>query len=132
MVELKKLASMRIFKFSRSCCREFRSLRPRTCGTCMVVYQHIFRFRCLTTSMLHVLEGGLNVEDLSLGPHAPRTSIPKISSSGGHLKSLVYETLVATVEDLTALIVVPSADIASTSGLFELVRQSIVRWCRLC
>ncbi|GFV15918.1 uncharacterized protein TNCV_989011 [Trichonephila clavipes] len=39
----------------------------------------------------------------------------------GHLKSLVHETL---VEDLTARIVVASADIASTPDFFEHVRQS--------
>lgn len=50
----------------------------------------------------------------------------------GHLKSLVYQTPVDTLEDLTARIVVASADIASTPGMFERVRQSFVRRCRLC
>ncbi|GFU40549.1 hypothetical protein TNCV_3229521 [Trichonephila clavipes] len=47
-----------------------------------------------------------------------------------HLKSLVYETPVATVEDFTYRIVVASADMGSTLDLFERVQQSFVR--RLC
>ncbi|GFX27255.1 uncharacterized protein TNCV_3340671 [Trichonephila clavipes] len=48
-----------------------------------------------------------------------------------HPKSLVYETPVATVEDLTARIDVASDDIANTMGFFECVRQSFVRRCWL-
>ncbi|GFS84977.1 uncharacterized protein TNCV_1305861 [Trichonephila clavipes] len=44
-----------------------------------------------------------------------------------HLKWLVCETLVATLEDLIARIVVASAVIASTPDLFERIRR-----CRLC
>ncbi|GFW81246.1 transposable element Tcb2 transposase [Trichonephila clavipes] len=49
-----------------------------------------------------------------------------------HLKSLVYETPVATVENLTAGIAVVSTDIASTQDLLESVRQSFVRQSWLC
>ncbi|GFW32938.1 hypothetical protein TNCV_1775031 [Trichonephila clavipes] len=49
----------------------------------------------------------------------------------GHLKSLVYEMLVAAVKDLTARIGVALADIASTLDLFEGFRQFFVRRCRL-
>ncbi|GFW46470.1 hypothetical protein TNCV_4811581 [Trichonephila clavipes] len=45
------------------------------------------------------------------------------------LKSLVCETLVATVEDLRPRIVVVSADIANTQDLFESVRQCFVHLC---
>ncbi|GFX85199.1 uncharacterized protein TNCV_1647461 [Trichonephila clavipes] len=47
-------------------------------------------------------------------------------------KSLVYEKPVDTVKDVMARIVVASADIASTPGLFKRFRQSFVRRCRLC
>ncbi|GFT52748.1 hypothetical protein TNCV_205921 [Trichonephila clavipes] len=53
-------------------------------------------------------------------------------SSECRLKSLAYETSLATVEDITALIVVASADVISTPDLFERVGQSFVRLCRLC
>ncbi|GFY14038.1 uncharacterized protein TNCV_1296991 [Trichonephila clavipes] len=49
-----------------------------------------------------------------------------------HLKSLVYVTAVATVEDLMARIVVASAHITSTPDLFEPFRQSFVHRCLLC
>ncbi|GFU41965.1 hypothetical protein TNCV_4676721 [Trichonephila clavipes] len=51
----------------------------------------------------------------------------------GHLKSFVYETLVTTAVDLTERIVVASADITSTSKLFEGVRQHFDLWlCPTC
>ncbi|GFU53254.1 hypothetical protein TNCV_2952931 [Trichonephila clavipes] len=40
--------------------------------------------------------------------------------------------LVAPVENLTAQIVVASADIASTPDLYKRVRQPFIRWYRLC
>ncbi|GFU13507.1 hypothetical protein TNCV_938071 [Trichonephila clavipes] len=47
----------------------------------------------------------------------------------GNLKSLMYESLMATVDDFTARIVVASVNIASTSDLFEGNRQLFVhRW----
>ncbi|GBM71890.1 hypothetical protein AVEN_238540-1 [Araneus ventricosus] len=48
------------------------------------------------------------------------------------LKLLVYQTPVDTLEDPTERIVVASADIPSTPGMFERVRRSLVRRCRLC
>ncbi|GBL93627.1 hypothetical protein AVEN_25625-1 [Araneus ventricosus] len=50
----------------------------------------------------------------------------------GHLKSLVYQTPVDTLEDLAARIAVASANIANTPVMFERVRRSLVRRCRLC
>ncbi|GFU91382.1 uncharacterized protein TNCV_2541501 [Trichonephila clavipes] len=49
-----------------------------------------------------------------------------------HLKSLVYETLVAMVDDLTSRIVVASGNIVNTPDLFERAEQSFVRQCQLC
>ncbi|GFY10229.1 uncharacterized protein TNCV_2629081 [Trichonephila clavipes] len=48
-----------------------------------------------------------------------------------YFRSLLYEAILATVEDRADCIVVASADIASTSYLFERVQQSFVHWCRL-
>ncbi|GFU48996.1 uncharacterized protein TNCV_2332901 [Trichonephila clavipes] len=59
-------------------------------------------------------------------PHSPSLN-PFDFFFWGHLKALVYETLVAIVEDLTTRIVVTSADIASTPDLFERIRQYFVR-----
>ncbi|GFY24270.1 uncharacterized protein TNCV_1013191 [Trichonephila clavipes] len=50
----------------------------------------------------------------------------------GHLKSVVYEALVAVVEDLTVQIYEALADIDITRNLFESDRQSFLRRCRLC
>ncbi|GBM80600.1 hypothetical protein AVEN_151507-1 [Araneus ventricosus] len=50
----------------------------------------------------------------------------------GHLKLLVYMTPVGTPEDLKARIVVVAADIKSIPGIFERVRESFSRRCRLC
>ncbi|GFT58391.1 hypothetical protein TNCV_2118921 [Trichonephila clavipes] len=41
---------------------------------------------------------------------------------GDHMKSLVYETPVGTVEDINALIILASLDIGYTSDLLEGVR----------
>ncbi|GFV61220.1 uncharacterized protein TNCV_500121 [Trichonephila clavipes] len=63
------------------------------CGSCTMLH-HIFRLRCVATSMLHIPKGG------------PVTWPPRSADFNtldfffwGHLKSLVYETLVTTVED---------------------------------
>ncbi|GFT76601.1 uncharacterized protein TNCV_3678361 [Trichonephila clavipes] len=57
------------------------------------------------------------------GPVAWPPYSPDLSSLNfffwGHMKSLVYETPVATVEDLTSRIVVASTDIACPLDLFE-------------
>ncbi|GBN71799.1 hypothetical protein AVEN_202372-1 [Araneus ventricosus] len=57
--------------------------------------------------------------------------IPWISFFWGHQKSLVYRTPVDTLEDLAAQIVVVSTDIASTPGMFDCIRQTLVRQCQL-
>ncbi|GFX35010.1 hypothetical protein TNCV_2329501 [Trichonephila clavipes] len=48
-----------------------------------------------------------------------------------HLKSPVYETSLATSEDLTERIIVASADIATTLDSLERVRQSVVVGCAM-
>ncbi|GFV69533.1 hypothetical protein TNCV_2779481 [Trichonephila clavipes] len=49
-----------------------------------------------------------------------------------HRKPFMFETMVATVEDLVARIVVTTADLTSTPDLFEGFQQSFVSQCRLC
>lgn len=69
------------------------------------------------------------------GPVASPPSSPDLNTFDsfflGHLKLFVYQAPVYTMEELTARIVVASADIASTPGIFELVRLYLVRRCRL-
>jgi hypothetical protein len=50
----------------------------------------------------------------------------------GHVKSLVYATPVETVEDLTARIFNACEVVQHTPGIFERVRQSMVRRCNAC
>lgn len=50
----------------------------------------------------------------------------------GALKSVVYATPVNSDEDLVARIVCAAADIQQTAGIFERVRQSMVRRCNAC
>ncbi|GFV66304.1 uncharacterized protein TNCV_2737181 [Trichonephila clavipes] len=97
-----------------------------------MVHQHIFRLRCQTSSIPHVPGGGLNVADLLHGHHPSQDLNSFYFFFWSHLKSLVYETPVATLEDLMTRIVAVSADIASTLDLFVLGRQYLVRQCRLC
>ncbi|GFW94793.1 uncharacterized protein TNCV_4248331 [Trichonephila clavipes] len=49
-----------------------------------------------------------------------------------HLKSLIYETSVLTMEDIVTRIVIASADIATILDFFEGVWQYLICWCRLC
>ncbi|GBM39070.1 hypothetical protein AVEN_190214-1 [Araneus ventricosus] len=66
---------------SRICCRKYRPLCARTCGSCMMMHQHIFLLQCVTTSMLHIPGGGLDAAGPLICLHVPRTSITWISSS---------------------------------------------------
>ncbi|KAJ4434862.1 hypothetical protein ANN_23433 [Periplaneta americana] len=50
----------------------------------------------------------------------------------GHMKQLVYETVVETEEDLAARITVAADAIADMPGIFERTRQSMVRRCTAC
>lgn len=50
----------------------------------------------------------------------------------GHMKQLVYETVVETEEDLVARITVAADAIADMPGIFERTRQSMVRRCTAC
>ncbi|GFW44729.1 hypothetical protein TNCV_4482741 [Trichonephila clavipes] len=72
----------------------------------------------------HYNEGGINMVYLLLDLPTFQIAIPWIlgllkSLSWGYLKSLVYEMLIATVEDLIARIVIASTDIASVPDLFR-------------
>ncbi|GFW75497.1 hypothetical protein TNCV_4426801 [Trichonephila clavipes] len=78
-----------------------------------------------TTSMEHILEGGLDVVDY-LPPRSPNF-IPLDFFFRDHLKPFLYETPMSTVENLMAWIVVASVDIASTPDLFECIHR-----CRPC
>ncbi|GFS68134.1 hypothetical protein TNCV_438931 [Trichonephila clavipes] len=61
-----------------------RPIHTRTWGSYTMVHQHIFRLRCITTSMLHFAEGSLDAGDLLRFFHAPRLErgVSWISSSG--------------------------------------------------
>ncbi|CAL1283080.1 unnamed protein product, partial [Larinioides sclopetarius] len=50
----------------------------------------------------------------------------------GHLKHLVYETPVDSVEDLVARLSVAAAGVREIPGIFERVRQSLHRRCQEC
>ena len=50
----------------------------------------------------------------------------------GHMKQLVYETVVETEEDLVARITVAASTIADMPGIFERTQQSMVRPCTAC
>ncbi|GFT19850.1 hypothetical protein TNCV_4992991 [Trichonephila clavipes] len=123
MVGLKKPAGMKVFLFFRSCCRKERLVCTRTWSSLTTLHQHIFGFRCITTSILHISGCCLDAVDLLFYLHVP----PDLSQFDlffwGHLKLLAYERSVATLENLTARYDVASADIASTLGLFKGVRQ---------
>ncbi|GFW90853.1 uncharacterized protein TNCV_2418461 [Trichonephila clavipes] len=90
-----------------------------------MVHQFIFRLRCEITSKLHISRDGLVV----WLPRSPEL-IPLDFFFWGHLKPLVYESPVATVENRTARVAL--ADISSTLDWVERVRQSSVHQCRLC
>ncbi|KAJ4443930.1 hypothetical protein ANN_05719 [Periplaneta americana] len=47
----------------------------------------------------------------------------------GHMKQLVYETVVETEEDLVARITIAADAIANMPGIFERTRQSMIRRC---
>ncbi|GFV54466.1 hypothetical protein TNCV_2865501 [Trichonephila clavipes] len=71
------------------------------------------------TSVLHIPLGGLDALNFAFPDLNPFVFF------WGHLKSLVYETPMSTVEDCTA-------NIASTPNLFKGTRQSFVRRGRRC
>ncbi|GFX58919.1 hypothetical protein TNCV_806231 [Trichonephila clavipes] len=90
-----------------------------------MVHQHIFRLRCVTISLLHISRSRLDAAGLFPGPQSLGFSLLE------DLK-FVYEMPEAKVEDLMARIFFTSADIPSILDLFERIRQSVARWCRLC
>ncbi|GFU69982.1 hypothetical protein TNCV_1879401 [Trichonephila clavipes] len=91
-----------------------------------MVHQHSFRLHCVTTSMVHIPGGGL----VFWPPRFPNLNLLNFFLC--HLKTLVYEMLISTVEDLMTRIIVASADIASPPDLFERFRQSTIHQSRLC
>ncbi|GFU60198.1 hypothetical protein TNCV_4249021 [Trichonephila clavipes] len=96
-----------------------------------MVPKPILRLRYANTSHLHIPGGGLDAADLLFGFLSTRISIFSLFFLWGHLKSFLYETPVATQEDLTTWIIVASADVASLADLFEHVRKTFRRRCRL-
>ena len=50
----------------------------------------------------------------------------------GHMKSLIYQLPVDSAEDLVARIIVAADKISATPGIFERVRQLLIRRCELC
>ena len=48
------------------------------------------------------------------------------------MKSLLYQSPVDSIEGLAARIIVAADKISATPGIFERVRQSIIRRCKLC
>ncbi|GBN42518.1 hypothetical protein AVEN_208829-1 [Araneus ventricosus] len=50
----------------------------------------------------------------------------------GHMKSLMYETPVDSVEDVVARIIVTADKINTPPEIFERVHQSFLRRCELC
>ncbi|GFW75989.1 hypothetical protein TNCV_351741 [Trichonephila clavipes] len=54
----------------------YRSLRTRMCGSCTMVHQQIFRFQCVTSSMLHIQRGALHAQTCYLAFPASSPSIP--------------------------------------------------------
>ncbi|GFU32561.1 hypothetical protein TNCV_452901 [Trichonephila clavipes] len=58
-----------------------------------------------------------------------RNGFPQTTSSRSPLITLVFETLIATVEDIASVILVTSTDIARTPDLSECVRQSSSYGC---
>ncbi|GFW28409.1 hypothetical protein TNCV_4640741 [Trichonephila clavipes] len=131
MVRLKKPACLQIFHFFSSCYREYRPLLPRMRGSCTMMHQNILRLQCLTTSLLHIPGGVLDETDQLLGLHTSLTSNSDLFF-WDYLKTLVCETSVATVEDFMARNVFAQADITSTPGWFEGVRQPFTHQCWLC
>lgn len=114
-------ASSRIF------CRECRPLWARTCVSRMIVHQHTFRLQCLITSMIHIREGGLDMKDTLLGLHIPRPVFWRFSSGSTWNRVFIRRLWIHWTR-----IVIASIDIANLSGMFERIRQSLVRRCRLC
>lgn len=49
-----------------------------------------------------------------------------------HLKSMVYETRVASEEKLIARIIAAAGEMKDDSNVFARVRRSLIRRCRLC
>ncbi|GFU06265.1 uncharacterized protein TNCV_4765631 [Trichonephila clavipes] len=97
----------------------------------MLVPLHIFRLRCVTTAKETNLGRWIRRSGTVAWPSSSSDLNPLNFIFWAHRESLVCETPVAIVENLTARIGVASADIASTLDLFQRVRLSFVRRCRL-
>ena len=85
----------------------------------------------VTTLILHFAIVELEGEVLSHGQRDRRISLLWIFL-WGHLKTLVYETPVETAEDLTARVLAACRQVQLTLGIFERVRQNVIRRCNAC
>ncbi|GFV81069.1 uncharacterized protein TNCV_2270531 [Trichonephila clavipes] len=126
MVGIKKPASMQISLFSRSCCKEYRNLLLMHDGAKA-------HFSLAVRNHLHTSYAGRWI-----GRSRP-FAWPACSPDFNLLDFFYWATCnrlcmtqIVTVQDLTARIIITSADIAITPDLFKCVRQCFVHQCRLC
>ncbi|GFV46291.1 uncharacterized protein TNCV_3231801 [Trichonephila clavipes] len=129
-IDWSKISCFPTAKPFRNCSREYR---PYAAGDVWFIHEGVsVRFSIVVTIfMLHILVGGFEVVSLLLGLHASLDLNPLDIFYLGHLKSLVYEMPVATVEYLTPRIFVTSADVANNIRFFDRVRHSIVVGCSM-
>ena len=68
----------------------------------------------------------------SLGLRAPQISPLQTFSYGVYVEAIVYSTPVETVNDLTERIFAAFDTIREKRGIFQRIRQNMVRRCTLC
>ena len=56
----------------------------------------------------------------------------RISFCGGHLKSLMYESPIESAEVLVARLSAAAGEVRDTPGVFQRVRESLLRRCTVC
>lgn len=106
-------------KPSRICCRQYRPLCFRTCGSCTIVHQHIFRLWCVKH-----LDAMYPVKLFGYGGHVVWPPIstdlnPLFFNSGTTGYRLFIRRLWICWRISQHRWFIASADIASTPGLFE-------------
>ncbi|GFV56842.1 uncharacterized protein TNCV_145941 [Trichonephila clavipes] len=82
--------------------------------------------------MQHVVNDGLAVEVQCIGLPDRQTFPVWIISSGGQMKSLVYETPVNSAEELVARISAAAGETRNTPEMSSNVRCSMKRRCEAC
>lgn len=94
-------------------------------------------YRLISVTVHHYLNQTFNERWIgrgSLNAWPPRS--PDLSSLDfflwGHTKTLIYEIPIDTEEDLVARIIAAANHIQNIPEVFERVRQSMFRRCRLC